>query len=88
MDNFVSSNSDCRFGVLTGKRRVSDSMFELPTQTTKQRAGGTASGLFAKETSETRKLNNRLRKRKASRLQAREAGKDDSKDIDLKRDVT
>jgi hypothetical protein len=57
-------------------------------QTTKQRGGGTASGLFAKETSETRRLNNRLRKRKAGRLQARAAGKGDSKDIDLKRDVT
>ena len=37
---------------------------------------------------QTRKLNNRLCKWKASRLQVRAAGKDDSKDISLKRDVT
>ncbi|KAH9999357.1 P-loop containing nucleoside triphosphate hydrolase protein [Russula vinacea] len=38
-----------------------------------QRAGSSFSPLFAKETSETRKLNDQLREQKASRLQARTA---------------
>jgi len=40
--------------------------------------------LFAKETPEARILNDRLRERKASRLQVRTADEGNSKDIDLK----
>jgi ATP-binding cassette subfamily G (WHITE) protein 2 (SNQ2) len=62
------------------------SLFELPTQVMKQNSGGTVFRLFAKETPETRKLNDRLRKRKASRLQARIDDEGNSMCIDLKRD--
>jgi hypothetical protein len=54
----------------------------------KQRAGSSFSRLFAKETPETRKLNDRLRERKASRLQARTADKVNQEIIATQKDVT
>jgi len=65
---------------------ASGSLFEFPVHITKQHAGGTTFRVFAKETPEIRKLNDRLRERKASRLRARTADEGDSKDVDPKRD--
>lgn len=59
----------------------------LPTYTMKQRAGSSFSPLFAKETSETRKLNDQLREQKASRLQARTADNVYQEIIATKKDV-
>jgi ATP-binding cassette, subfamily G (WHITE), member 2, SNQ2 len=63
------------------------SLFGLPTYTTKQRAGRAFLRLFVRETSETHKLNDRLRERKASRL-ARTAEEVNPENIVAKKDVT
>jgi hypothetical protein len=71
----LSSNPVSHFGLLSGKSHAAVLLFCLTTyETTKQRAARKFSRLFAKETSETRKLNDRLRERKASQLQAKVAG--------------
>jgi hypothetical protein len=54
----------------------------------KQRAGRAFLRLFARETPEMHKLNDQLRERKASRLQARTAEEVDPENIVTKKDVT
>ena len=54
----------------------------------KQRAGRAFLRLFVRETSETHKLNDRLRERKASRLQARTVEEVNAENIVTNKDVT
>ena len=54
----------------------------------KQRAGRAFLRLFVRETSETHKLNDRLRERKASRLQAMTAEEVNGENTVCKKDVT
>jgi ATP-binding cassette, subfamily G (WHITE), member 2, SNQ2 len=65
-----------------------DSTFYLLTRTTKPCPGGTALGLFTKETSETRKLNIQLRERKAGRRQTNVTKETESETINTKGVVT
>lgn len=58
------------------------------TYTTKQRTGSVLSRLFVRETSETHKLNDRLRELKASRLRARIAEEVNPENILTKKYVT
>lgn len=89
LDVVLSSNPGSHFRILPGKRHATASLFHLPTYTTtKLRAGSSFLRLFARETPETRKLNDRLRERKASRVQARTADKVSQKIVATRRDVT
>lgn len=58
------------------------------TYTTKQRTGGALSRLFVRETSQTHKLNDRLREREASRLRARITEEVNPENIVTRKDVT
>jgi ATP-binding cassette subfamily G (WHITE) protein 2 (SNQ2) len=58
------------------------------TYITKQRTDSALSRLFVRETSETHKLNDRLRERKASRLRARIAEEVNPENTVTKKDVT